>query len=153
MNGAWSPSNWFTVDAGYSKLHLYTLGGIAYFADLQLVQGESSLYLSNIHSVNLGARFPLRNRADLFIGYSRVQDTGDGRNTPLGAGVASASPVFQAVQTLPVAYDSPQARLSVRLRERLRWNFGYQYYGYREKFYPGENYRANTGYSSLTWSF
>jgi hypothetical protein len=45
------------------------------------------------------------------------------------------------------------ARLSVRLREKLRWNLGYQYYGYREKFYPAQDFRANTGYSSLTWSF
>jgi hypothetical protein len=153
VNGSYTPNEWLTFDAGYSRLHIYSLGGIAYFANLQFVQGESSLYLSNINAINFGARFALKKRAELYLGYSRIQDVGDGRSTPDGAGMASASPVFQAVQTFPVTFDSPMARLSVRLRERLRWNLGYQYYGYREMFYPTQNYRANTGYSSLTWSF
>ena len=153
VNGSWTPNNWFSLDAGYSRLHTYSLGGIAYFANLQFVQGQSSLYISNINAVNFGVRFALTKRADIYVGYSRVQDTGDGRSTLDGAGLASPSPIFQAVQTFPMAFDSPMARLSVRLQERLRWNFGYQYYGYREKFYPDQNYRANTGYSSLTWSF
>jgi len=60
---------------------------------------------------------------------------------------------FQAAQTFPLRFLSPMARISVRLSERLRWNFGYQYYGYRENFTTGNNYLANTGYSSLMWSF
>jgi hypothetical protein len=89
----------------------------------------------------------------LYLGYNSVQDVGDGRSTPDGAGIASPNPVFQAIQTFPVTFQSPMARLSIRLQERLRWNFGYQYYGYREKFYSAQDYRASTGYSSLTWSF
>src|SRR5207248_556743 len=30
---SWSPHGWVTFDAGYSKLHLYTIGGIDYFAN------------------------------------------------------------------------------------------------------------------------
>jgi hypothetical protein len=44
----------------------------------------------------------------------------------------------------------------VRMNEKLRWNFGYQYYGYKEDFGLfsfNQNYRANTGYTSLLWSF
>ncbi|MCP5115831.1 MAG: hypothetical protein GY953_33815, partial [bacterium] len=31
FDGAWTPASWFSVDAGYSKLHLDTLSGIAFF--------------------------------------------------------------------------------------------------------------------------
>jgi hypothetical protein len=45
------------------------------------------------------------------------------------------------------------ARLSLRLNGKIRWNVGYQYYGYNERFLNGEDYRAHTGYSSVLWSF
>jgi hypothetical protein len=48
---------------------------------------------------------------------------------------------------------SPQVRLSIRITSKLRWNTGYQYYGYREQFSAAQDYRANTGFSSLAFSF
>lgn len=152
-DGSWTPSSWFSLDASYTKLHLNTLGGINYFALGSDVTGESSYYVSNIHSLNLGARFTLLKRADLFAGYSHVQDVGDGRATPTGAGLYSALPAFQAAQTFPLRYLSPQVRLSIRITPKLRWNAGYQYYGYREQFSAAQDYRANTGFSSLAFSF
>ncbi|MBV8818209.1 MAG: hypothetical protein JO022_07610, partial [Acidobacteriaceae bacterium] len=152
-SGSWTPREWLSFDAGYSRLHVYSLGGIAYFANSQLVQGDSSLYLSNINAVNLDMRLGWKKRVDFFVGFNRVQDVGDGRANPLGSGTASTLTLFQAAQTFPMHFDSPQGRISVRLSERLRWNLGYQYYGYREKFYLSQGYRANTGYSSLTFSF
>jgi hypothetical protein len=37
------------------------------------------------------------------------------------------------------------------LHTKLRWNAGYQHYGYREEFFSRQNYRAHTGYVSLPW--
>ena len=153
VTGNWTPRAWFTADAGYSRIHLYTIGGIAYLANLQQVTGQDSIFLSNINSTTVGARFAIRKRADLYLGFTRVQDVGDGRSTPVGAGIGSASPVFQAVQTFPVAFTSPLARISFRINNRIRWNIGYQYYGYQEKFYLTQNFRAHTGYSSVSYSF
>jgi hypothetical protein len=149
---SWIPHDWFSLDAGYSKLHLNTIGGIAYFAT-GFVTGEQSIYISNIHAANLTARFAYKKRADLLIGYSHTQDTGDGRSTVTGAGIGSALPAFQAAQTFPLSFRSPLARISLRLTEKLRWNVGYQYYGYNERFFNGLDYRAHTGYSSVLWSF
>jgi hypothetical protein len=149
----WTPVRWLALDASYSKLHLDTVGGIAYFANAQLITAERSYYISNIHSGNLGVRVPLLRRADLYFGYSQVQDTGDGRSNPLGGTLNVILPAFRAAQTFPLRFESPLARLSVRVHERVRWNLGYQYYGYREDFYFQENYRAHTGYTSLLWSF
>jgi hypothetical protein len=152
-DGSWTPRSWFSIDASYTKLHLNTLGGINYFDAGVNVTGESSYYLSNIHSANLSAHFTLLKRADIDAGYSHVQDVGDGRATPDGAGVYSALPALQAAQTFPLRYLSPQVRLSIRITPKLRWNAGYQYYGYREQFSAAQDYRAHTGFSSLAFSF
>ncbi len=50
------------------------------------------------------------------------------------------------------------ARFSVKINNRIRWNVGYQYYGYHEDFFTGQTtpdqaYRAHTGYTSVLWSF
>jgi hypothetical protein len=152
-DASWTVRDWMSFDLSYAKLHLNTVGGLAYFAAGAFIQGEQSYFFSNIHHANLGARFSILKRADLFVGFSRIQDTGDGRSTPYGAGIGSALPAFQAAQTFPLTFQSPYARISVRLREKLRWNAGYQYYGYQEQFSLQQNYRANTGYTSLLWSF
>jgi len=101
----------------------------------------------------------LGRRADLYAGYSHVQDTGDGRSSLTGSGFGPDIPEFQRAQTYPLKFQSPLARLSVKINNRIRWNLGYQYYGYREDFFTGQpfttdyGYRAHTGYTSILWSF
>src|SRR6185312_4377611 len=115
----------------------------------------SSIYVSNIHSLNLGIRFMPMQRTELYLGDNLTKDTGDGR-AALAAQPSAAAQVFYNVQTFPLTYQAPLVRLSIQLREKLRWNAGYQYYGYHEQFgvlSQNQNYRANTGYTSLLWSF
>lgn len=152
INASWTPRDWFALDAGYSKLHLDTAGGIDYFASGQFITGQS-IYVSNLHVGTLTARFDWRKKADIFVGYSHTQDTGDGRDNPRGSQTGSPTPAFQAAQTFPLTFLSPMARLSIRINEKIRWNVGYQYYGYNERFLNGDGYRAHTGYSSVLWSF
>ncbi|HTM13406.1 MAG TPA: hypothetical protein VL127_10850 [Bryobacteraceae bacterium] len=152
VSGNWTLRSRFTIDAGFNRAHTYTIGGIAYFFDQQLLQDQSSIYLSNINSIYAGLRYEIGKRIDLYAGYTRVQDLGDGRPTA-AAGIGSAPALFQSVQTFPIAFQSPMARLSVKINERLRWNAGYQYYGYRSDFASLLGYRANTGYTSLAFSF
>lgn len=162
IDGSWLPKNWFSIDASYTKLHLDTLGAINYFAapvpsPPQLVSTDQSRYISNIHTGNLAARVSIRQRVDVSVGYSLVQDVGDGR-VPLSglSGLNLAAPqstAFSAAQTFPLRYLSPQGRISVRVNEKIRWNAGYQYYGYHEDFSGLRNYRAHTGYTSVLWAF
>jgi hypothetical protein len=152
FDGSWTPRGWLSFDAGYSKLHLDTVSGIAYFAS-GLVEGQRSFYLSNLHAANGGVRVTIRSRADLWLGYTRIQDAGDGRAAPAATSRGPEIPAFRAAQVFPLTFESPMARFSLRLREKLRWNAAYQYYRYGEEFYPQQNYRAHTGYTSLQWSF
>jgi hypothetical protein len=143
------------------KLHLNTIGGIAYFADLtgsgrNTLQTGVSLYISNVHAANLGARFAVSKRADLWVGYTITKDTGDGRSTPTAGAVGPTASLFASVQTFPLTYQSPLARLSVRIYPKLRWNVGWQYYDYHQMFNPFgyyQNFHAQTGYTSVSWAF
>lgn len=156
-DASWAAKSWVSVDASYNKLHLDTVGGIDYFAGspfAQEVSGTWSTYISNIHAANLGLRFAVTKRADLYAGYNITKDAGDGRTSLQNASTVSG--VFYNAQTFPLTYQSPLFRLSVRLTEKLRFNLGYQYYGYNEQFglfSTYGNFHASTGYTSLLWSF
>ncbi|HEY4054502.1 MAG TPA: hypothetical protein VGL74_12200 [Terriglobales bacterium] len=149
---SWNPRSWFGIDASYSKLHLDTLGGIAFFAGSQFLPDQLSYYVSNLHSGTLAARFNLK-QVDFYLGYSRVQDTGDGRSSATTTVIGPGLTAFETAQTFPLKFQAPLARVSVRINERIRWNIGYQYFGYHETFASGENYLAHTGYTSVLWSF
>jgi hypothetical protein len=165
---SWAPKDWFALDASYMKLHLDTVSGIAYFAGAirATLQEGNSLYLSNVHAANFGARFAVAKRADVYVGYTITKDTGDGRPVvatvmdplatanPTGALLAGA--LFAGVQTFPLSYQSPLARVSVRITPKLRWNAGWQFYNYHEEFGVlgyYQNFHANTGYTSISWAF
>jgi hypothetical protein len=158
-DASWTAKSGMSFDVSYSQLHLDTIGGIAFFAGSpfpSLISNLDSIYVSNIHALNAGVRLSiLQKRADLFLGYNLTKDTGDGRNS-LATQSTPAAQVFYNVQTFPLTYQTPLIKLSVRINERLRWNAGYQYYGYHEELgvlSEDQNYRANTGYTSLLWSF
>jgi hypothetical protein len=159
-NASWVPHDWFSFDASYSKLHLDTVGGIAFFIANPrptLVQGLDSIYISNIHAGTLNARFVIRKRVDLYVGYSIIKDTGDGRNSAVPFPTTDPlQQLFVSVQTFPLSFQSPMARVSVRISPKVRWNVGWQYYNYHEQFGLFANYQyyhANTGYTSILWSF
>jgi len=161
-DASWMARSWFSFDASYSKQHLDSLDGLAFFSEVgplspsQLQTSYSSLYISNIHSANIGTRVVIGKRADLYAGYTITKDTGDGRSTaaPLGANPLQA--LLDSVQTFPLTYHSPLARLSIRIAPKIRWNAGWQYYDYTEEFHLlgyNQNFHAHTGFTSVLWSF
>ncbi|HWR51905.1 MAG TPA: hypothetical protein VN428_12400 [Bryobacteraceae bacterium] len=149
-DASWTPRGWFGLDASYSKLHLDTLTGLQYFAAGALLR-DRSVYISEIHSTTFTARFGIGQRADFWAGYSRIQDTADPRG-------GAQLPAFVRAQAFPLVYDTPLARIAVRLRESVRLNAGWQFYRYSEKWFPADGfdprrYNAHTGYTSLSWTF
>jgi hypothetical protein len=156
---SWTPRSWFSLDMGYGKQHLDTLSALAYYTQVdfrgQLFTDQVSAYYSNIHAASLSGRFSIRERVDLSLGYSHVQDVGDPsvirpRVVPLDRPDIGT---FAAARVFPLRFNSPLAKVSVSITPRIRWNAGYQFYGYREDFATLQNYRAHTGYSSVSWSF
>ena len=159
-SASWAPTSWFALDASYTRLHLDTWSALAFYAGLTrpTLQGSlRSLYFSNVHAGNLGARFGIGRRADVFVGYSITMDVGDGRATAAPAGLTNPiSTLLDSVQTFPLTYESPLARISVKITPKVRWNAGYQFYDYAEQFgllgYY-QNFHAHTGYTSVLWAF
>lgn len=145
-DASFTATSWLSFDASYAKLHTDTLTGIAYFATGDLVK-DRSLYVSNIHTGMLGARLSFKDRATFYGGFSRVQDVGSDYRLP------TVIPAFFNAQTYPLTFDSPLARVSLRVTPKIRWNAGYQFYRYRDDVVALQNYRAHTGYTSLSWAF
>lgn len=152
-DASWSPRTSFGLDVSYSKLHLDTLSALAYFLAGAAVNQDRSVYISNIHSATAAVRWSFKNRLDFFIGYSRIQDTADGRDSLLSSRHPASLPSLTAAQVFPLDYHSPFGRISLRLTRKLRWNAGYQRYVYSEEYRALQNYRAHTGYASLSWAF
>lgn len=157
---SWAPRDWFTVDASYARQHFDSLSLLAFFAGVnrpQLQASFRSLYVSNVHAANLATRFSIHKRVDVFVGYSITKDTGDGRATAAPSGVTDPiQALLSSVQTFPLTYQSPLARVSVRITPKIRWNAGWQFYDYGETFQlfaTYQNFHAHTGFTSVLWSF
>ena len=155
-----APNNWFALDASYMKLHLDTVTGLQFFAGAirpQLQTSYSSFYVSNIHAVNVGARFAIAKRADVYLGYTITKDTGDGRAAAAPTSVSDpVQGLLSSVQTFPLTYQSPLVRVSFRISSKVRWNAAWQFYSYGEMFHLlgyGQNFDAHTGYTSILWAF
>ncbi len=160
LSGSWArPSGRFSIDGGYTKLELDTVSGIFNFFGGPSGQPSQSFYTSNLHTAYISTRIQPRARLTLYLGYNIVKDTGEGRDSLVFADdLEPAYPNFRFdgvnfFNSFPLTYQSPSARLSVSLHQRLSWNFGWQYYGYSERFSGTQNYHAHVSYSSLRWSF
>ena len=94
----------------------------------------------------------LTSRLTLFSAYRINKDTGQGNRVsdPLITGSRTL------VSSYPMSFQSPEARLAMRLHRRLDWNVGYQYYNYNERAIEGprpQNYHAHLPYVSLRLYF
>ena len=165
-NASWAPDNRFSIDASYMKLHLDTVTGLQFFAGATrslLQTSYSSFYISNVHAANLGARFAIAKRVDLYAGYTITKDTGGGRSAAVAAGISTVpiagdpiDSLLASVQTFPLTYQSPLVRAWVRISPKIRWNAAWQFYNYGEQFHIfdyNQNFHANTGYTSILWEF
>jgi hypothetical protein len=69
---------------------------------------------------------------------------------------SSVNVLLASVQTFPLTYQTPMARVSVRISPKVRWNVGWQFYNYNEQFQlftAYQNFHANNGYTSVLWTF
>ncbi len=161
VNASWTPAcGKFSLDGGYTKLDIDTASGVFnFFAAGPAAEAARSFYASNLHTLNPGARMQPHSRLMLFLGYNVAKDTGCGGDSLTSApGFEPAYPnvAFDGMNffsSFPLTYQSPLARLSVSLRQKLSWDFGWQFYSYDERFVSNQHCNAHVGYSSFHWSF
>lgn len=158
LHASWvGPKSGWVVDASYSLLAMDVSAGILNLFDLgdpDRPDRGRSIYGSRIHNLHLSVRAVPREGVTVSAGYSMTKDLGARRGDPASHELQGfALDDATIVSGLPMAYHSPQGRLSIRMRENLAWNVGWQYYGYVERFAGLRGYRAHVGFTSLTLSF
>ncbi len=149
----WTVRPWLSFDGSYSNIYTNALGGLAFFAGGLPVDNAVSYYVMNLHAANVGVRLQIRKYVSLYVGGTAVRDSGDGRAQADDSQYDPTLRAFRVAQTFPLSYYSPFARVSVLLNQYIRWNLGYQLYKYDADFSPALNFTANTGFTSLSWSF
>ena len=130
---------------------------------------------NNFFYLNLIAQ--LCPRVSLYASYRVNQDDGQGSrlSDPTGGTVIAGGVIPPGgttpfnpsvnggtlINSYPMNYQSPEARLSIKINRRLDWNLGYQYYSYNESSlinnFPAsprpQNYHAHLPYTSLRFYF
>ena len=147
----WAPTAKVSFSTGYNYNWLNSNAVVDYFFNsIRHPLGHSLYYVrNNYFFIDMTAQlFP---RATLYTSYRVNQDNGQGSRL----GDPTGTPGF-LVSSYPMSFQSPEARLAIKINRRLDWNLGYQYYNYNESAVVGprpQNYHAHLPYTSLRFYF
>lgn len=135
----------------YNWLNSDALIDFSYLSSTNSARRGHSLYYVRNNFFFLDAVARLFPRATLYAAYRINKDNGQGDRLSNPTG----NPGF-LVTSYPLSYQSPEARLAIKINRRLDWNIGYQYYNYNESVLVGprpQNYHAHLPYTSLRFYF
>jgi hypothetical protein len=143
----WTVNPRFSINTGYNYNWLNSNAVVNYFFNnIQHPEGRSLYYVRN-HFFFVDTSAILFPRVSLFTSYRINKDRGQGSRVPDPAGTPG-----NLLFSYPNSFQSPEARLAIRLHRRLDWNVGYQYFNYNESALVGprpQNYHAHLPYTSL----
>lgn len=140
----WTPNAKFSLSSGYTHMRLTSIAGILLPISGQRRVGESQ-YFSRDNFFFFNAFVRPASRVTFYAGYHINKDNGQGDRV-------SPSNVI-LIDSYPMSFQSPEARVTLRLNRVLDWNVGYTYYNYKDKFFPSQNYHAHLPYTSLRINF
>src|SRR5215510_5357225 len=147
----WTPSSRFSINGGYNYNWLNSNAVVNFFFNnIQHPEGRSLYYVRN-NFFFIDTTALLTPRFSLFTSYRINKDSGQGNRIADPAGTPGT-----LVSSYPMSFQSPEARLAIKINRRLDWNFGYQYYNYNESDIVGprpQNYHAHLPYTSLRLYF
>ena len=147
----WTATSRFSISTGYNYHWINSRSIIDYFFNGVAHPLGNSLFFvrNNFFFAESVAR--LAPRVTLFAAYRINKDNGQGNRVADPTGKPGT-----LVASYPMSFQSPEARLAVKLHHRLDWNVGYQYYNYNESPIVGprpQNYHAHLPYTSLRFYF
>ena len=146
-NVDWTYSSNFAVNIGYNYNWANSDAVVDYFFNsVRHPLGHSLYYMRNsFFFIDTTVRFA--KRATLFTSYRINRDTGQGTRIQTPTTFPGT-----LISSYPMSFQSPEARLAIKINRRLDWNVGYQYYNYNESTLVGprpQNYHAHLPYTSL----
>ena len=147
----WAATSRFSISTGYNYHWINSKAVVEYFFNsVQHPLGHSLYYMrNNFFFVESVAR--IAPRTTLFTAYRINKDNGQGSRVADPTGNPGT-----LIASYPMSFQSPEARLAIKLHHRLDWNIGYQYYNYNESTIVGprpQNYHAHLPYTSLRLYF
>jgi hypothetical protein len=147
----WTATSRFGISTGYNYHWINSRAIVDYFFNSVQHPLGNSLYFvrNNFFFVETVSR--IAPRTTLFAAYRINKDNGQGNRLANPTGNPGT-----LVASYPMSFQSPEARLAIKLHHRLDWNIGYQYYNYNESTIVGprpQNYHAHLPYTSLRFYF
>jgi hypothetical protein len=147
----WTATSRFSISTGYNYHWINSNAKLDYFFNnVQHPLGNSLYFVrNNFFFVESVAR--VAPRVTLFTAYRINKDNGQGNRVADPTGNPGT-----LIASYPMSFQSPEARLAIKLHQRLDWNVGYQYYNYNESTIVGprpQNYHAHQPYTSLRLYF
>ena len=147
----WTATPRLSISTGYNYHWINSHAIIDYFFNSVRHPLGNNLYFvrNNFFFVETVAR--IAPRATLFAAYRINKDNGQGNRVADPTGNPGT-----LIASYPMSFQSPEARLAIKLHHRLDWNVGYQYYNYNESTIVGprrQNYHAHLPYTSLRFYF
>ena len=141
----WTPDNKFYLSSGYTHTRFTSDTGVFFFlANNTLVDGRSR-YFSRDNFAFITAFVEVHPLVRVYAGYRINKDEGQGDRV-------STSPSV-LIGSYPLQFQSPEARVSVKLHDRADWITGYQYFDFKERFGNRQFYHAHLPYTSLRFYF
>jgi hypothetical protein len=135
------------LNTGYNYNWLNSDAVVDYFFNsIRHPLGHSLYYVRN-NFFFIDTTVSLAPRVTLFAAYRVNDDNGQGDRIANPTGLPGT-----LISSYPMTFQSPEARLAIKINRRLDWNFGYQYYNYNESTLVGprpQNYHAHLPYTSL----
>ena len=147
----WTATSRLSISTGYNYHWINSNAKLDYFFNnVQHLLGNSLYFVrNNFFFVESVAR--VTPRVTLFTAYRINKDNGQGNRVADPTGNPGT-----LIASYPMSYQSPEARVAIKLHQRLDWNIGYQYYNYNESTIVGprpQNYHAHQPYTSLRFYF
>ena len=147
----WTTTSRFSISAGYNYHWINSSAKLDYFFNNVRHPLGNSLYLVRNNFFYVEAVSRIAPRVTLFTAYRINKDNGQGNRVADPTGTPGT-----LIASYPMSFQSPEARLAIKLHQRLDWNFGYQYYNYNESTIVGprpQNYHSHLPYTSLRLYF
>ena len=136
----WTPNAKLSLSSGYTHMRVTSIAGILLPISGQRRVGESQ-YFSRDNFFFVNAFVRPTPRVTFYAGYHINKDDGQGDR------IAPSNVIL--IDSYPMSFQSPEARVTLRLNRMLDWNVGYTYYNYNDRFFPAQNYHAHLPYTSL----
>jgi hypothetical protein len=143
----WAPTSKLSFSTGYNYHWINSDAVIQYFFNSVSHPLGHSLYFMRNNFFFVDSVAQVLPRVTLYTAYRINKDNGQGNRLADPTGTPGT-----LIASYPMSFQSPEARLAIRIHKRLDWNLGYQYYNYNESQLVGprpQNYHSHLPYTSL----